>query len=66
VILIINGQPQQFSQPLRVDQLLAELDLSGKRLAIELNGNIIPRSEFSAVILQDNDRLEIVVAVGGG
>ncbi len=66
MILIINGQPQQFSQPLRVDQLLAELDLSGKRLAIELNGNIIPRSEFSAVILQDNDRLEIVVAVGGG
>jgi sulfur carrier protein len=46
--------------------LLHELDLTGKRVAIELNGEIIPRSEHPSVTLSDADQLEIVVAVGGG
>ena len=64
--LTINGAAKQFSQPLSVAQLIAELELAGKRVAIERNGEIVPRSQFDAVALASGDRLEIVVAVGGG
>ena len=46
--------------------LLRELHLAGKRVAVERNGEIIPRSQFEALELADGDALEIVVAVGGG
>ena len=46
--------------------MLATLDLSGKKVAVERNGEIVPRSAHAATLLADGDRLEIVVAVGGG
>lgn len=64
--LTINGAAKQFPQPLNVSQLISMLELAGKRIAIERNGEIVPRSQFDAVALTDGDRLEIVVAVGGG
>ena len=64
--LTINGAAKQFPQPLNVSQLISTLELVGKRIAIERNGEIVPRSQFDAVALTDGDRLEIVVAVGGG
>ncbi len=66
ITLSINGQQRQFSTPLSVSQLLLELDLAGKRVAVELNGEIVPRSQHGSVDLQNSDQLEIVVAVGGG
>lgn len=66
IILSINGQPREFEQPLPVGELLTTLELAGKRLAVECNGEIVPRSRFDSVILQHGDNLEIVVAVGGG
>ena len=62
----INGESRQFPKALRVQELIDELGLAGKRIAIERNGEIVPRSEFGARALVDGDRLEIVVAVGGG
>ena len=62
----INGESRQFQQSLRVAELVSELGLAGKRIAIERNGEIVPRSEFAASSIVDGDRLEIVVAVGGG
>lgn len=62
----INGQPEQLPAALSIAQLIEHLSLVGKRVAIERNGDIIPRSTFAAVSLNDGDRLEIVVAVGGG
>ena len=62
----INGESRQFQRPLRVEELVSELGLTGKRIAIERNGEIVPRSEFGARSIVDGDRLEIVVAVGGG
>jgi len=47
-------------------ELVASLGLAGKRIAVERNGEIVPRSEFGAHTIADGDRLEIVVAVGGG
>jgi sulfur carrier protein len=64
--LIINGEARSFPAALTLAELIAELALAGKRIAIEKNGEIVPRSLYADTVLADNDRLEIVVAVGGG
>lgn len=65
--IIINGNAKVFdAAELTVASLIATLDLTGKRLAVERNGEIVPRSQFAAVFLQEGDKLEIVGAVGGG
>ena len=64
--LHINGAPREFASRLTVQGLVAELGVAGKRIAIERNGEIVPRSQYGAVHLADGDKLEVVVAVGGG
>ena len=64
--LLINGEPRTFPAPLTLAQLVETLDLAGKRIAIEKNGEIVPRSQHASASLASGDRLEIVVAVGGG
>ena len=66
IAITINGEPRRFSRPLNCQQLIDELELAGKRVALERNGEIVPRSRFTEQQLTDGDRLEIVVAVGGG
>ena len=66
IALIINGQSRSFATPLNVAGLVEQLELQGKRIALERNGEIVPRSKFAAMELSDGDALEIVVAVGGG
>ena len=62
----LNGAPREFPAPLTFDQLLHELALAGRRLAVERNGEIVPRSLFGDAHLADGDRIEVVIAVGGG
>ncbi len=65
--LTINGKPRNFDAAiLNVAHLVTALSLEGKRLAIERNGEIVPRSQFTETTLSDGDKLEIVGAVGGG
>ena len=64
--VIVNGAAHRLEQPVDVAALLARLELRGKRIALERNGEIVPRSKFGAMELNDGDALEIVVAVGGG
>lgn len=64
--IILNGTPRQFANPLSVAELLASEGLAGKRVAVERNGEIVPKSQHAATPLVAGDRLEIVVAVGGG
>lgn len=64
--LTVNGAPHSFEQNTNLSQLLETLNLAGKRLAVERNGEIVPRSQFADTLLADGDKLEIVVAVGGG
>ena len=64
--LAINGETRNFPAPLTLAQLIELLDLAGKRIAIEKNGEIVPRSQHASTPLASGDRLEIVVAVGGG
>ncbi|MDA8108382.1 MAG: sulfur carrier protein ThiS [Betaproteobacteria bacterium] len=62
----INGAARAFQEPLNLAGLLRQLDLAGRKLAVERNGEIVPKSAHGATRLADGDRLEIVVAVGGG
>ena len=64
--ITLNGAPREFPAPLTFAQLLDELALAGKRLAIERNGEIVPRSAFGRSRVADGDRIEVVIAVGGG
>jgi sulfur carrier protein len=66
ISVAINGSAQTFDQPLSLTELVQQMKLAGKRIAIERNGEIVPRSQFAQQALADGDRLEIVVAVGGG
>jgi len=62
----VNGSAHRFEQPLELTALLARLELGGKKIAVEKNGEIVPKSAHDSMLLQDGDRLEIVAAVGGG
>ena len=64
--IAINGEVRTFPAPLTIARLIETLDLVGKRIAIEKNGEIVPRSQHADTSLASGDRLEIVVAVGGG
>jgi sulfur carrier protein len=62
----INGEVRQFEIPISFTALIEQMQLVGKRIALERNGQIVPRSQFAQQCVADGDRLEIVVAVGGG
>ena len=66
ITLQVNGQALQVNAPMTAAQLIEHLDLSGKRVALERNGEIVPKSLFKQQRLEDGDLLEIVAAVGGG
>ena len=62
----VNGSLHRLERPLDVAALLARFDFSAKKIAVERNGEIVPRSAHASTLVADGDRLEIVVAVGGG
>ena len=62
----LNGAPRELPAALTFSQLLESLELGERRIAIERNGEIVPRSSFGATRVADGDRIEVVVAVGGG
>ncbi len=64
--LKINGESRQFPAPLTVAGLIDQLGYAGKRIAVEKNGEIVPKSLHATTALTSGDQLEIVVAVGGG
>jgi sulfur carrier protein len=66
IALTINGERRSFEAPLTVADLIDWLQIADKRLALERNGTIVPRGSYLHEHLADGDRLEIVVAVGGG
>ena len=64
--LMINGEPKQVPEHTNITQLIEIMGLTGKRLAIEINREIVPRSTFDSRELQSDDQVEIVQAIGGG
>ena len=68
--LFINGESRDISAaaggPFTIAGLLVALELGGKRVAVEHNGAVVPRSQHGEVTVAEGDRFEIIVAVGGG
>ena len=64
--VVLNGEPTGLEETLTLRGLIDRLELTGKRLAIEVNEEVVPRSEHGEYRLRDGDRVEIVHAIGGG
>lgn len=62
----VNGEPRHLDSGTSVAALLAQMALAGKRVAVERNGEIVPKGRHAETVLATGDRLEIVAAVGGG
>ncbi|CAG7856110.1 thiazole synthase [biofilm metagenome] len=66
MMLFINGKPQDFNENHNVADVINKLGLTGKRIAVELNHEIVPFDQYHNLALHDGDKLEIVHAIGGG
>ncbi|MGA7826442.1 MAG: sulfur carrier protein ThiS [Geobacteraceae bacterium] len=66
MLIIVNGEQKEVVGPLTVLGLLEKLEIDLRRVAVELNLEILPKSEYTTTTLQDDDRIEIVQFVGGG
>lgn len=64
--ITLNGQPHTLNSAVSLEQLITELGLENRRLAIEVNQEIVPRSEYGQHLLKPADQVEIVQAIGGG
>ena len=65
--LVVNGRTHRLpSQPANVAELVRALNLLGKRIAVERNGEIVPKGLYEETTISPHDRFEIVAAVGGG
>lgn len=62
----INGEQQFFQDGLKLSELLEQLKLTDKYVAVERNRELVPKYGFPETVLEDGDRLEIVTLVGGG
>ena len=64
--ITVNGEKQSLEPGASLDKLLQSLGLEGKRIAVEVNRDIVPRSEYGRFELSEDDTIEIVNAIGGG
>jgi len=64
--IFVNGEPRQVAEAYTVAQLVEEMGLVGRRLAVEVNLEIVPRSSHAVHKLREGDKVEIVHAIGGG
>jgi sulfur carrier protein len=66
ITVYVNGAARQLTHNCSIAAMIEELGYTGRRIALECNGDIVPRSQYAERVLNDGDKLEIVVAVGGG
>ncbi|TQV64235.1 MAG: sulfur carrier protein ThiS [Halothiobacillaceae bacterium] len=64
--ILLNGESHAIDDGATVLALIEQLGLTGQRLAVEVNGEIVPRGEHAAHLLHEGDRVEVVRAIGGG
>ena len=64
--VFVNGEARELVEGTTVATLVAALDLAGRRIAVEVNEDIVPKGLHAQTLLHDNDRVEIVHAIGGG
>ena len=66
IVITVNGKRRTLVAELSLQDLLQDLGMTEGRIAVEVNGNIIPRSQFSSQRISNLDSIEIVQAIGGG
>jgi len=66
MLVHVNGEDYELPEALTVAELVERVGLSGQRIALERNSEIVPRSEYATTKLEPGDRVEIVRAIGGG
>lgn len=64
--ILVNGEPKELTGQATLADLIAEMELTGKRIAVEINAEIVPRSQHGETALNEGDQVEIVHAIGGG
>ena len=64
--ITLNGDKQELTAPLSVSELLDQLDIDARRVAVELNLAVVKKSAYDSSVIQDGDEVEIVNFVGGG
>jgi sulfur carrier protein len=64
--VFVNGAEKEFGSGISLAELITQLDLPAPRIAIELNREVVRRSDWGSTMLKDDDRIEIVHFVGGG
>ena len=64
--ILVNGESTDISDAMRMSELIDQLGLGERRLAVEVNQELVPRSRFSEHELKAGDQVEIIHAVGGG
>ncbi len=66
MLVRVNGEDYQLPEALTVGELVERVGLADQRIALEVNREIVPRSEYATTKLHEGDRVEIVRAIGGG
>ncbi len=66
MMIQLNGEPREVADNTTLSELLAALEMTQQRIAVEINLNIIPRSQHAETRLQAGDKVELVRAIGGG
>ena len=64
--LAINGESREFQDGIRITDLLNEMHLPSRQVAVEVNLQLVPRSDYQIFRLSDGDQLELVTLAGGG
>lgn len=64
--IVLNGEPRKMSEGQSVADLLRELGLDPRQVAVERNREVVPRAQHGQTVLADDDQLEVVTFVGGG
>ncbi|MDE2234314.1 MAG: sulfur carrier protein ThiS [Gammaproteobacteria bacterium] len=64
--ITVNGKPAVLPESSTAQELIQRLELSGKRIALEVNGTIVPRSTYHSHQFHEGDHVEVVHAIGGG
>ncbi|KAE8546346.1 MULTISPECIES: sulfur carrier protein ThiS [Marinobacter] len=66
MLVQVNGEAMELPKGATIAALIEQLTLTGKRLAVEVNEDIVPRSQHPQFTLSEGDRVEVVHAIGGG
>ena len=64
--ITVNGEERKVIEGLTAAQLIEDMDIVGKRIAMEVNLEIVPRSQYDSFTFSEGDKVEVVHAVGGG